>query len=200
MNKLVLMAMLALPVLVQAQASGSTPPLTRTDPSAWSKDGYQQLRFGMGPGDVAEALKKPGFTLTTKEALVLHLEEPNSETLTEAVISGHMVRLMDAPVSITVRFHKGRLYNVSLWPVNADGSRLARSYGHTFELSVLLEEKYGKPASVEEGGWSWKRDDFMIDLLKIGTLTYRSNQLEKEAGEDKGKAWKEARQREKDSL
>lgn len=147
---------------VQAVKAVKPPPpadgLGRTPPAGWAKVGYQQLRWGMGPGDVKDALAVEGGPLTTTEPLVLgEGYDPAAEggarvAAPGLVVAGHASIL-------GFRFLRGRLTAVALLPAEDPGDPAAWAA----TLTALLTERYGAP-SVTGARTVWARDGLQVAL------------------------------------
>lgn len=101
-------------VLVAATMCGPAAAAgpARTPPSTWSTAGYQQLRFGMGPGDVEDALKKGDGPLYLDKALELETPMPGialgAPTGSRVNVSGR------GTTAVVFAFWKDQLYLVAL--------------------------------------------------------------------------------------
>jgi hypothetical protein len=139
-----------------ANAAVGQPQLAKTDPKTWSKSGWQEFRFGMGPGDVAEVARRVG----PKAALPFHRVGTDGETYIHdrvAVIAGQEVGAM-------FDFLDGRLAKVT---VQYYATTVAA--GDVWERDVrrALEAKYGAP-EVFPSFIAWRRKDLVIRLTPLG--------------------------------
>lgn len=167
--------LLLVPLLAAAQAS----LLVKTPALAWSKDGYQQLRFGMGTGDVEEALRKPGFPLSTRKALELKQE---GEGLLSAMVKGHAVKVAGYPMEVKLGFVQGKLYVVELHPLDDEGGRAVAPPGFSEQVYTLLYDKYGTPSDSEATYAQWIKGDLEIFLGRVAAVvSYKSTSLFKQA-------------------
>jgi hypothetical protein len=115
--------------------------LRRAPRSTWESAGYQQLRFGMGPGDVEDALHEPGI-VHSDESLVLKHETP-SDGVRIYLVRVPGFELSRCPVQLWLAFYKDRLHWVRILPLDealqdAEWDRSVRR---------LLVRKYGKPSA-----------------------------------------------------
>jgi len=134
----------------------------QTPRSTWSTSGYQQLRFGMGPGDVALAIKEPGALSPTT---VLERWGDSGTDALLAHLRNHGVTLGERPVRLVAFF---RPYRLGLWSVMVcadfpkdEPARLRATWLR--RIRSLLVEKYGAP---DAGGPDprWTRGDLDIFL------------------------------------
>lgn len=160
---------LFMPSLVMAQPDQAG----RTPPSTWKEDGYQQLKFGMGPKDIKDALRKPGNSLSTSRPLRL---------LNGAYqVEGHSVQIASVRVSIILFFSKRGLYRVWI-----RGPEYPHPDGEAIHSTAMLSlrQKYGRPTEDGRGVFDeWLRGDLTINLTggpssRIDTsITYSSRSL-----------------------
>lgn len=186
MRQLAVLAVV-LPSLVIAQPSQGA----RTPPSTWSKDGYQQLRFGMGPGDVEDALRLQDTSLSTR--LPLKFRKGAYEVV------GHSVQIASVTMSVFLFFAEEALYRV--WVRGPDYPSPNAEELQTM-AALTLREKYGRPR--EEGGIRlggvWIRGDLKIQhiggpALRMATSIFYESQRLSEAPDRKQDQERERRRK-----
>jgi len=133
--------------------------LTRTPPKGWARAGYQQLRWGMGPGDVKDALAAGGKVLKTAAPFELgEGYDPRGEggarvAAPELVLAGH-------PSVLGFRFFKGRLVAVALLPADEPADPAAWDAS----IRALLTERYGPPSATVDARTIWHKDGLDVTL------------------------------------
>jgi hypothetical protein len=136
----------ALIAMFVLQAARTEEGLARTDPSTWSKDGYLQFRWGMGPGDVAAALHAPDAVLKTEDRFQLSVDDASpAEDNYAVVVFGFEIAGYDM-LRALFGFDHGRLFRIELNPV-VPGAPWPRWKEWHLKFSDLLTKKYGKPLS-----------------------------------------------------
>jgi hypothetical protein len=146
-------------LLLLAAAPPPADGLGRTPPQGWARTGYQQLRWGMGPGDVKDALAAGGKVLQTAEPFELgagydpHGEGGARVAAPGLVVAGH-------PSVLGFRFFRGRLAAVALLPADDPGDPAAWDA----TLTELLVERYGPPSATVDGQRLWQKDGLRVTL------------------------------------
>jgi hypothetical protein len=105
---IVVALVVAFPGSVRAEPPGNP----RTPPGTWSEAGYQQLRFGMGPGDVEDALRKGEGPLYLDKALELATPMPGislaAPGASRVAVAGR------SATAVVLAFWQDQLYLVAL--------------------------------------------------------------------------------------
>lgn len=142
--------LVALSLLVARVALADEPTEPpKTDPKTWAKQGWQALKWGMGPGDVLSALGASEFS-EVRDLPISHRGEgqravlPLKETL------------FGQPLTAIVAFSDGRLRMIILEP---------RALTTPLECSVWamsvrdgLRTKYGEPAVCLGDICTWRHE------------------------------------------
>jgi hypothetical protein len=123
-----------------ARAEASSAP--RTPPGTWSAAGYQQLRFGMGPGDVEDALRKGEGPLYLDKPL--EMETPMPGLSVAAPGYGRVSVAGRSATAVVLAFWQDRLYLVALVFTGSDTDPGSPEWFG--EASRLLAVKYGASA------------------------------------------------------
>lgn len=129
----------------------SPAPTGRTEPTTWAKDGWQTLRWGMGPADVNERLRDPkGVVRATRN---LDCDDDDGDIDDCYLRSGSSAfTLLNSPVKgPDCQFRGGRLVEVTLDLNTKDAEAAARNFN---DLRELLRTKYGRESPLK------KKDDF----------------------------------------
>lgn len=171
------LAVAALALFAFGNAWATHPALPKTPPSTWKQAGYKQLRFGMGPGDVEDALRQGGALETFEPISWL---EPRGDTL-QGVLLRPSVEVAGRDVSIGVHFVNNRLYEVSLSERFEKGQSASRGREWIDAATLLLTAKYGKPTKCEWGACAWINGDFQIKTFAGMEILYSSVELASEA-------------------
>lgn len=140
------------------------PKLAKTSPKTWSKHGWQNLHWGMGPGDVEVALQ--GRFSSAYSLPSLHKDrDPSQHVVLTEPIFGFRVKA-------NLYFQGGWLNQLSLEPLPQDGSDKLSAGERVLWLATLkpaLEAKYGKPSQVFDQGDDdtahWERREGRISLI-----------------------------------
>ncbi|WP_167508722.1 MULTISPECIES: hypothetical protein [Corallococcus] len=137
------------------------PPLQKTSPKTWSRHGWQDLRWGMGPGDVADALEGRYSSSYVMPPLG-NRKDPSHHVVLAETIFGFQVRA-------GFYFDGGRLDQLSLGQI-VEGKDPSGLEGVLWfgSLKPALEAKYGKPSCLpttdENPQCDWDRKDGRISL------------------------------------
>ncbi|HWV37453.1 MAG TPA: hypothetical protein VN033_03140 [Vulgatibacter sp.] len=157
---------LSVPALGQSPEpmGAEQPVLPRTDPTTWSKNGWKQIKWGMGPGDVKAALKLPDliFEIDLGEAHVYEATYPES--------------IFNQNVKVSLHFVGGTKLNlVVLQPRVGLGfddrelkPRLERNceqWGHA--VFDALKSQYGEPTECNEVPWPTRSCRFRESSLGL---------------------------------
>ncbi len=166
-------------VLVAAALCGPAAAAgpARTPPDTWSTAGYQQLRFGMGPGDVEDALKKGEGPLYLDKELELATPMPG---IALGAPTGSRVNVAGrGTTAVVFAFWQNQLYLVAI--VFTGGDKDPGTPEWFKEVSRLLSEKYGASESCGKEECSWTKGDLNVRLGisleakdKTGGLEYKS--------------------------
>jgi hypothetical protein len=133
--------------------------LARTPPASWVRAGYQQLRWGMGPGDVKDALAAGGKVLKLAAPFELGAGyDPQGEGGARVAAPELVVAGLGSVLGF--RFFKGRLVAVALLP--ADGPADPDAWEAT--IRGLLVERYGPPAATVDSRTLWHKDGLDVAL------------------------------------
>lgn len=162
-----LAAMLAVTVATPPGPPESPPslPSGRTDPKTWAREGWQTLRWGMGPADVNDRMSDPKGPVKARDDLECRSKYLGVvECSLDAALS--QFTLLGLPVQVTCVFVAGLLGKVVLaLPTTYDDfDAQAKRF---LDVRNLLIKAHGKPAYEyrpkrrEGGGWicgfaSWK--------------------------------------------
>jgi len=145
-----------------AKAARKPPPadgLHRTEPRGWASTGFHQLRWGMGPGDVKDALADEGDLLRSAEPFALgEGYEPAGEGGARIAAPGFTVA--GHPSILGFRFFRDRLVAVALLPADDVGDPAAWAA----TLKALLTERYGPPSTSADDQTTWLRDGAKVTL------------------------------------
>lgn len=159
--------------------------LPRTDPKAWSTGGWQELRWGMGPGDVELAVRVFQGELgglRTRRLPAFEAEVPGSADTDYVTLPGK-IAIAGRQCAVRLGFYRGELYVVGIesrFPgvKGEDGdpslkaSRAAERARWFEKVAVLLQEKYGAPAETveQDAGRSllWRAKATHIELADWG--------------------------------
>lgn len=162
---------LVLVLLSLGMAMGCTPKtsLPQTDPTTWSKGGWQDLRFGMGPGDVELLLREGKGELAPIRAENLPKMDDPYPTDADSRFVDLASRLPLAGRACVVRlgFYRGRLFYIGIsgrFPGPGKGVEDASTAEYRKKemnawregVTGLLRDKYGPPAKVSERETSWQ--------------------------------------------
>lgn len=194
---------------------GSLPVFpANTKHSMWSKEGYQQLRFGMGIGDVEAALKAPGFSLSSKQALAVckpgfssslgeRSDEAEGDNNVCRTVNAHSVTVSGWPLDVNLMFQSGLLYEVSLLPsFRVTDLKRERAVQDVVAAALeMLSKKHGTPKALSNELLEWQRLDMRVSLDKRnGCVVYRSEEVFEKAYQEAAK-WKSSeRERERGNL
>ncbi len=145
-----LLSLSAVLILLLADRAATTEALARTDPSSWSKDGYLQFRWGMGPGDVGAALQAKDAALRSDDRFQRGADDysPADESYI-VIVFGFEIAGIDMRRA-RFGFLDGRLFEVELNPT-VPGAPWTRWQEWHAQFSELLTKKYGKPFSDHAG-------------------------------------------------
>ncbi len=133
-----------------------TDGLLRTPPQGWSKSGVQQLRWGMGPGDVKDALAGGSGLLQTTEPFELGADfDLAGEGGARVAAPAYQVAGYGSLLGF--RFVKGRLSAVAMMPDQDPADPAAWKA----RLTALLTEKYGPPTLLGERT-VWAREGLQV--------------------------------------
>jgi hypothetical protein len=173
------LAFLPLLVLALPVARAESPAPAKSPPSSWSEEGYQQLRFGMGTGDVEEVLRKGEGPLYLEKDKGLDTQTP-MPGITLATPGYTSVNVAGRKASaVVLGFWQGGLYLVAI--VLSAGDKDPGSAEWFKEASRLLTLKYGAPGPCGKDECNWKKGDLGVHLGisaeagdAIGGLEYKS--------------------------
>ena len=125
--------------------------LPMTNPLAWSKAGWQDLRWGMGPGDVEAALQKASGDLSGLRLDALPAKKVSEDNPDHATISLGAERKLGIAGSgcvVVLDFYKDQLYAVVLEQVGGTPT-IDADRRWVDDVHGVLTEKYGKPTGSE---------------------------------------------------
>lgn len=150
---------LAAALLLLTAAPPPADGLGRTPPQGWAKAGYQQLRWGMGPGDVKDALAAGSKVLRTTEPFELG-EGFDAQGEGGARVAAPGLVVAGHPSILGFRFFRGRLAAVALLPADEPSDPAAWEA----TLTSLLVERYGPPSATVDGQRIWQQEGFRVTL------------------------------------
>ena len=170
-------------LLSLAMAMGCKPrtSLPQTDPSTWSKAGWQELRWGMGPGDVELVLREGKGELAPLRADSLpKVEDPfPSDADSRFVDLAARLPLAGRACVVRLGFYRGRLFLVELsgrFPgPSTEGEDVSTAEYRKKErgtwrkgVVALLQDKYGPPAKSSDDEANWQGGATTINVRDWG--------------------------------
>lgn len=141
--------------------------MARTPPATWKTGGYQQLRFGMGPGDVADALRDSGKALHSDSGL--RFTEPNGD-ISGAHVEGHGLVIAGKAVEVTVLFYRGCLFRIILQAMPTQSPALSEPWFKAVVESVSAKYGTAKSCDPQAGDCYWLRGDAFISVHRMFTV------------------------------
>ena len=123
--------LLVVGLLMDSTARAETAQLRRTKKESWSESGYQQFRWGMGPGDVEDALHRSDAMLTGKGAL----QRVRDGRLSEYLISEVVFEIAGYPTeAVRFLFVDDALYAVNIRPRLGEKPRVLQDLAEKREV------------------------------------------------------------------
>jgi S1-C subfamily serine protease len=161
------------------------PPPTRADQSlltrrtnskTWARDGWQDLRFGMGVGDVLRRLSsKTGEIRATKPAECTVSSDWHGVVECELVETSHELEIVGRRPTLSFLFLDGRLFAADLTFYGYD--TMEQAVSDYEELVRLLQSKYGSPEPGSKTTVALPEKDF-----SIGSANWLAHSLEVSLG------------------
>jgi len=139
----------------------------RTPPEGWAGVAWGELRFGMGPADVADVVERGGAP-EWRGAFVKREGRTALTVVDELVVQGSQVRLAGAFGTVVFAFYQGQLYQVRF---TADSDSFAaadtRAAWDAWTTRLVAEAtgRYGAPV-ITEKTYAWRVGDLEVSTTR----------------------------------